>query len=295
MRTASSNAGGDPQVAGRHGRWVRHGNRVIVLLDSPLEWDGEQELANSYGDTSGSTAVRTATQRGVYRENFEPAGGWESVASVAPISAPVHFEFPPPAGCPALTEAQYRGILRQAVMEAIRLANNAASKLEAATAFAPDGRDKDARETARLFTFFFCHDPSLPVPWANNEASGGSVAKRLRAIARELGGGRRITFRCDPHCNAGERAHTNQNTEPNVINLCALFWNPPPGPGLPAEGFRAGVILHEMLHVLFTDFFHHDPEERKRNNAHCYRAFILRAGGYGQDLPALDRCTGRPC
>jgi hypothetical protein len=50
-----------------------------------------------------------------------------------------------------------------------------------------------------------------------------------------------------------------------------------------------------MLHVLYTDFFHHVPTERKRNNAHCFRAFALRAKGYGQDLAAQHGCTSRPC
>jgi hypothetical protein len=150
---------------------------------------------------------------------------------------------------------------------------------------------------------FGYHDPATPVPWAANEASGATVAKRFRAIARELAGGRRITFRCDPHCDPRERAHTSQHHEPNVINLCLLFFNPPPQPGLPPEGFRGGVILHEMLHVLYTDFFHHgvpDPVrhfrgEFRRNNAHCFRNFALRAKGYGQDNLALASCTDRPC
>jgi hypothetical protein len=159
-------------------------------------------------------------------------------------------------------------------------------------------RDKEAQETARLFTFFFCHDPSTPVSWAGNEASGASVAKRFRAVAKELGGGRRITFRCDAHCaHPTTRAHTDQHHEPDVINLCGPFFTPPAQPGLPPEGFRGGVVLHEMLHVLFTDFFRHGVahHEHRRNNAHCFRNFALRAMGYGQDNDALARCTSLPC
>jgi hypothetical protein len=218
-----------------------------------------------------------------------------------------------PAGCPPLAAAQCVPIVRQAIFEAINLANNAADKLAAPTKIEPSKRDpkkdKVAIETARLFAAFFCHDPSRPVSWAGNEASGVSVAKRFRAVAKNLGGpeARRITFRCDPHCGPCQRAHTNQHDEPNIINLCALFWNPPPGmPGLPAEGFRGGVILHEMLHVLYTDFFHHaghpHANEHRRNNAYCFRAFALRAKGYGQDqaappgcATALSTCTDRPC
>jgi hypothetical protein len=228
-----------------------------------------------------------------YGSESEFASEEENMNQEAPV---FRFDpFPPPAGCPALTHPAYDRILRQAVLLAINIANNAATRLEAAVAVAPRLRNPEAQETARLFRFFFCHDPSLPVPWAGNESSGRIVAKRFRAIARELSGGRRIIFRCDPNCPGTRRARTNQGVAPNVINLCLPFWNRPPGPGLPREAFRAGIILHEMLHVLFTDFFHHDPKERKRNNAHCFRAFALRAARFGQDAAALGSCTGRPC
>lgn len=266
FQTTPLNVGGERYGSGPHGPWFRQGDRIIVLLD----------------DLPGM--ARTASQPEEYEENFLPVGGWESTVQQAPTSAPVfRFVFPPPAGCPALTEAEYRGILQQAVIEAIRLANNAASKLDAV---APD--------TASLYQFFFCHDPSRPVSWAGNEASGSIVARRFRAVARELGGGRRITFVCDPHCHAGERAFSLLH--PNEISLCAPFWNPPPQPGLPPEGFRGGVILHEMFHVLFTmRHINQDPKEKRTNNAHCLRAFALRAMGYGQDNLAIGRCTGDPC
>jgi hypothetical protein len=216
-------------------------------------------------------------------DNYLPVNEWESMIGEAPPAPVFRFLFPPPAGCPALTEAQYRAILHQAVMEAIRLANNAASKLEAV-----------GPETASLYRFFFCHEPSRPVPWAGNEASGSIVARRFRAVARELGGGRRIIFRCDPNCDANTRAFSL--AEPNVISLCALFWTPPIQPGLPPEGFRGGVILHEMFHVLFTmRHIDQDPKEKRTNNAHCLRAFALRALGYGQDNLAIRGCTDDPC
>lgn len=275
------NVGGERQRSEQHGRWFRQGDRIIVLLDSAPAWD-EPEIAYGHKDATG--AIRTAIQPGAYEENYLPVGGLENMVWEAPAPAPVfRFDFPPPAGCPVLSEAEYRGIVGQAVIEAIRLANNAASKLEAVSP-----------ETARLFRFFFCHDPSRPVPWAGNEASGSIVARRFRAAARELGGGRRIIFRCDPDCPAGARGFSL--AEPNVISLCGPFWNPPPQPGLPPEGFRAGVILHEMFHVLFTmRHIADDPNEKRTNNAHCLRAFALRAMGYGQDNLALGRCTGDPC
>ena len=201
--------------------------------------------------------------------------------------------------CPPVAVGQCRAVLRQAIIEAIRLANNAADRLDLASSVEPSKRDQDAANAASLFRFLFGHDPSTLVPWAGNVASGASVAHRFRAVARELGGGRRITFRCNlgPAC-AGSVAVTNQAAEPNVMNLCATFWAPPASPGLPAEGFRAGTLIHEMLHMLYPDFFHHaghpsgDPE-RRRDNAHCYKAFALRVGGYGRDPNAVARCKAR--
>src|SRR5262249_42497581 len=96
-------------------------------------------------------------------------------------------------------------------------------------------------------------------------------------------------------------AFTDQAGDPNVINLCGPFWNPPANlRGLPTENFRAGTIIHEMLHMLFTDFFHpagdpRDPWEFRRDNSHCYKAFTLRINGYGGDANAVSRCTARPC
>jgi hypothetical protein len=251
FQTAPFDDGGERQGPGRHGRWFRRGDRIVVLLDSAPRW-----------------------------EDYPQAGGWENEG---PTSAPV-FDFdPPPPGCPALTDAEFRGILRQAVIEAIRLANNAATKLESARP-----------ETASLYRFFFCHDPSRPVPWAGNEASGSIVARRFRAVARELGGGRRIVFRCDPNCPEHRRGFSL--VDPNVISLCAQFWNPPLQPGLPPEGFRASVILHEMFHVLFTmEHIEDDPNEKRTNNAHCLTFFALRAMGYGQDNRAIHRCIDDPC
>jgi Lysine-specific metallo-endopeptidase len=211
-----------------------------------------------------------------------------------------------PAGCPPLAAVQCVPIVRQAIFEAINLANNAADKLAAPTTIEPSKRDpktdKVAIQTADFFRAFFCHDPSRPVPWDSNKPSGVSVAKRFRAVAKNLGGpeARRITFRCNfgAQC-AGDVAFSNQNNDPNAITLCGPFWTPPAGmPGLSNEGFRGGTIIHEMLHILYTNFFHHaghpsgDPEFR-RDNAHCYKAFALRVGGYGRDPNAVARCRAR--
>jgi hypothetical protein len=233
-------------------------------------------------------------------EELEPLfgrrGSRAHAAFESPASVPVDFDvFPPRLGCPAWTKAHYKDVVRAAVNEAIQLANNAASKLEAAVSAGPGKRDKEAKETARLFGSFFCHDPSRPVTWAGNQASGASVATRFRAVASALAGGLHIRYRCDPFCSPTERAYSYDHHDPNVIYLCPLFWFPPKMRGLPSIAFRGGVILHEMLHVLYRDFFYHRPGERRRNNAYCFKAFALRAKGWGQDNIALSGCTGRPC
>jgi hypothetical protein len=218
-----------------------------------------------------------------------------------------------PAGCPPVVAGRCITVVRQAIIEAIKMANDAANKLEAATNLEISKRDKvkdkDAIETAGFFRSIFGHDPTRKVPWDDNKASGISVAKRFRAVANELGGGRRIVFRCvlDARANCAandltcclpdDRAWTLQPLVPNVVHLCPPFWNPPAGlRGLPPENFRGGTIIHEMLHVLYWDFFHHVPTslgvpgERRRNNAHCFKAFALLVNGYGRDPAATAGC-----
>ncbi len=211
---------------------------------------------------------------------------------------------PSPPGCALFTAAQCRGLIREAGLEAIRLASNAAVKVEAATALRPDQRDAEARTTARLFRFFFGHDPKHPVPWAGNQASGVSVASRFRAVARELGGGRRITFQCLPTvvgcgntltcCDSDVNAWVHPDL-PNTINLCTGFWNPPVDlHGLPGRNFRAAVIIHEMLHLLYGEFL--GDVARGRPRAACYEAFALRVAGFGADPADVCRCTrGAAC
>ena len=266
---------------------------------------------------------RSRALDGLFHRSYRaPCGGHCGCPTCAAREPVFEFEAPPAPQCRALTAAESR-IVRQATIEAINIATTAAKKLRAAVKVKPDDRDKDARVTAGFFITFFGHDPRTPVSWADNMASGDSVARRLEAVARELRGsakgGRTITFRvcagCGPGiepnngndcCRNGKRAGTCQNTTacphptPNVITLCPPFWNPPAQRGLPPEGFRGGVILHEMLHILYTNFFHHhyppgsSTTERRRNNAHCFRAFALRATGYGQDNDAISGCTDRP-
>jgi hypothetical protein len=191
------------------------------------------------------------------------------------------------------------------------MALGAAKKLD--DSLKPDPRTPDANKTARFFQFFFGHDPRLPVAWAGGIASGASIAGRYRSVAKELGGGRQIVFRCGTAavCGPNDVAVTRHcdpeivgTVEPNVINLCRLFWASPGLPGLPPENFRGATILHEMLHVLFCEGFHDGgppPNQFRRNNASCLEAFACRVNGFGADPSAVGRstdptqgCIGRP-
>ena len=108
-------------------------------------------------------------------------------------------------------------------------------------------------------------------------------------------------------CNAFVRppAPGIVDPEPNVVNLCARFFlygsettsrnrnKPQPAlPGLPAPYYRAGVIIHEMLHLLFYEFLLHHPPGRP--NAHCYEAFALRAAGFGAHRDDVISCFSPP-
>jgi hypothetical protein len=228
-----------------------------------------------------------------------------------PIGRPI-FDI----ACTGCADGGCHPVLRSAIVEAIRLAIGAARKLEVASSLGPSLRDKDAKETARLFRAFFCHDPSLPIVWAGNQASGLSVAKRLRSVAKELGGGRRILFLClptrsdcprgDPTCCGVPEINARSVPGSNTVGLCEDFWADQRLPGLPDLDRRAGTIVHEMLHLLFakhgisatrttpeipaTGILDQGP---KRANAHCYKAFVLRVNGFGRDPLAVEGCG--PC
>ena len=183
-----------------------------------------------------------------------------------------------------------RAVVRQANVDAIELARNAAMALESRP---------PSRETIRLFRAFFGHDPSRPVPWAGNRPSGLIVAHRFRRCAEELAGGRTMTYRCVTKCGPKENARTNAAREPSVIRLCPRFFNRRTSCPLGNQFFRAGVVLHEMLHLLYHQFFHHaghrsgDPE-RRRDNAHCYEAFALQLAGHVAEPSDVARCCRRP-
>jgi hypothetical protein len=244
------------------------------------------------------------TRKWVHRTRRDPANGPAptGIAGFGEPGVPV-FDFPSPcAQCTLPTHAQCRAVLRDAILEAIRLANNAADRIDDVLQVPANGRNAQATETARLFRSFFGHDPLWPVPWAGNEASGISVAKRFRAVAKELGGGRRITFLCRvTRAGCGEDLTCCDPCDngwfstalPNTVNLCAPFWRPRAGlRGLPHRNYRAAIIIHEMLHMLFEDV---RDARRGRPRAACYEAFALRVARYGADPFDVCNCTGTPC
>jgi hypothetical protein len=221
--------------------------------------------------------------------------GWGAPEFEVAIPRTIH-RLDCPAGCPGgLTEAQCAPVVSRAIIVAIDLAKNAANKLEAPTKIEPSKRDKDAKETARLFKAYFGHDPTFPVPWDGNKPSGVSIAERFRGVAKELAGGRRIVFRCvlatcppgtpssPACCRVFSRAFFVPGTPAlrNVVHLCPPFFAALP------DAFRGGTILHEMLHMLYPEFLHH---RFGRANAHCFTAFALRAIGHGRDLHADCLC-----
>ena len=239
------------------------------------------------------------------RRAAEAEGAPTRHAGLGEFGVPVmDVQCPDPPGCAPVGAAGCGAAIRAAVQEAIRLANNAADKLEALIGVPAASRDADARRTAERFTFLFGHDPAHPITWAGNEESAISVAKRFRAVARELDGGRRVTFHCRPTtatcadndltcCATNDNAWFHENVR-NTINLCGGFWNPPTGlpSGLSALRFRAAVLIHEMLHMLYE---HLRDTGHGRIRAACYEAFALHIAGIPPNPRDVCRCRGTPC
>ena len=205
---------------------------------------------------------------------------------VAQPTGPI-FRFECAPGCAPNAAGQCRAVLRQGIREAIRLSSNAASKLEA------NPRDAD---TIRHFLRLFGHRPDRPVPWANNTESGATIAHRLRKVAEALQG-RGTLYRCVP-CGTSTVLEcpldaptiacpmNAQAVPPNTIELCPRFWEQ-------SAAWRAGVLIHEMLHLLYLEFLHHGDPERRRDNAHCIEAFVLLANGITPDRCDICRCRRR--
>jgi hypothetical protein len=148
----------------------------------------------------------------------------------------------------------------------------------------------------------FGHRPDRPVPWANNQESGATVAHRLRKVAEALQR-RGTSYRCVA-CGTSTVLECPLDAptipcpvnatavRPNTITLCPRFWQQ-------SAVWRAGILIHETLHLIYNEFFHHvghpsgDPE-RRRDNAHCYEAFALLVNGHTPDPCDICRCRRRP-
>lgn len=218
--------------------------------------------------------------------------GEPAAAAAATVTPP--FRFFCPIGCAPQTAARCQGIVAQAIRDAIVLADRAAERLE----------QRDA-EALRLFRFFF-GAALQPVPWANNRLAADLVAQRLRAVAQGFRS-RVPHVRCaaDAGCNAFTQARaapSPANPLPrNTILLCPPFWGPGPA-GSVARFRRAAIMLHEMLHLLFWQFFGHqvnlprplDTHEGRRDNSHCYEAFALRVNGHAAEAADVTACRARP-
>jgi outer membrane protein OmpA-like peptidoglycan-associated protein len=259
------------------------------LLNKALDQTGLGTEAKEAIRASVRAAAKTPSGRDA---GSQPLGAWD-LAQPSPAT-PV-FRFECPAGCAPLAADDCRKVLLQAIHDAIHLASNSASKLEA--------NPRDAK-TVSIFLKLFGHDPSRPVPWAENRESGAIVAWRLRKVAQELGGGRRTLYRCG--CPGAAPTVNARTVSPLEVRLCSRFWRLGQPGVLPAgqnpRWIRAGIILHEMLHQLFREFFRHfrvpprpdDPQERRRDNAHCYEAFALLVDGHTPAQSDLNRCAARP-
>ena len=277
-------------------------SRIRDAAHAALE-RGAESLLNKALDQTGlgqeakeaiRASVRAAAKTHVDRDsNSPPLEAWDHLGQPSPAGAVFRFECP--AGCAPLPADQCRKVLLQAIRDAIHLASNAASKLEA--------NPRDAK-TVSTFLKLFGHDPSRPVPWAENKESGAIVAWRLRKVAQELGGGRRTLYRCG--CPGAAPTVNARTVSPLEVRLCSRFWSLGQPGVLPAgqnpRWIRAGIILHEMLHQLFREFFRHlrvpprpdDPQERRRDNSHCYEAFALLVNGNTPSQSDMNRCTARP-
>lgn len=190
----------------------------------------------------------------------------------------------PPAG---LTMAQATRAVRRSIAIAKSIARTAAAKLDSIEQKRKSGqpRSEEDKRVAKLFLFFFRHDPNHPIPWAGNTPSGVNVAHRLRKAAEALEK-RGLRYRCA--CPGAGAARRGQAAPGDThIDLCNAFWNVPAGLRMDAETFRAGVILHETLHVIYDSI---NDAGAHRANDHCYEAFAMRAANH-----AADRADVRSC
>jgi hypothetical protein len=236
--------------------------------------EGLGQAPMQYGSIAGLGVARKWVHR--RRPRSDSGRAPSRMAGLGAFGAPVlDVQCPDPPGCAPVVAAGCRAAIRDAV------------------------RDANAQRTAKRFEFFFGHDPAHAITWAGNEESGVSVAKRFRAVAKELDGGRRVVFHCRPTradcadndltcCSPNDNAWFSTGVR-NGINLCDGFWNPPADlpQGVPVRSFRAAIIIHEMLHMLFE---HLRDVGQGRVRAACYEGFALRAAGIPADPFDVCQC-----
>jgi hypothetical protein len=186
---------------------------------------------------------------------------------------------------------------RQRFDSALRLAVRLARA--AGTALTPGGDEttvaaarRISPEARRLFIYFFGTTPEHKPSWAAPRTAAGLVGRRFKSVARELGGGRRITYTCGGATGtcAGTRAITMGKS---AVTLCDDFWGPNR-----SLADMAGTLLHEGMHAVYWDLFDHSVApgiaECRRDNARCFQGFALRLGGFGAADDIRSGCRRTP-
>ncbi|MCK6620984.1 MAG: hypothetical protein HUU32_05915 [Calditrichaceae bacterium] len=186
---------------------------------------------------------------------------------------------------PFANAAKCSRILQRAICQAIRLAAKAADML------------KHPRNPVidLMFHQVFGHSASQAIPWAGNSEPGDIVAWRFWQVEQALR--QQTTFyRCDscttttsddPPAGSIVDVHALAFPATKEVWLCPSFWRLP-------EFQKAAVILHEMLHLVFSPLFDHGPNERKNTNAYCYEVFALRVNGRTPEQIAVNKCISSP-
>jgi hypothetical protein len=183
-------------------------------------------------------------------------------------------------GGTALAAAGCRGVLRRDLARALGYTNRAAALLEAAPR---------AAQTRRLYLQVFGHRPERPVPWAPAYRDSGALsARRLRMAAHAIER-RVIHFECrpqpalHPHANAAVPHTVGGQPNRTVIQLFPRYWTN--GPAI-----RAGILVHETLHLIFLHLVVDTTARSRRVNAHCYEWLVLRLNGQTPDPSDLTQC-----
>src|SRR5688572_2849414 len=126
-----------------------------------------------------------------YEQRLAPFGhygnyssGFGAPAKCLPSAAPTvvrpaqpNFRFDCAAGCPQVFPFACHVALRQAVLDASKLAANAALRLQSTPRLSA---------TVNHFRSIFGHDPAQPLPWPGLKDSGIRFAVRFRAIEQAL-------------------------------------------------------------------------------------------------------------